>query len=163
MRGTQWLGWLRHCATSRKVTVSSPDGASGIFRTGICHRLNTSGRTMALRSIQPDRNEYLGYFLGGRNSQCLEQTTLPPSCFDILEIWKTQPPGTLTALPGPYRDCFALLTSNIKFNVLVTDGDNSLFSYIMCGRSHKYINKIICWGAFIQYQWAFNIRATVHH
>ena len=133
----QWLSWFRHSATSRKVTVSSPDGASGISGTGICDRLNPSGRTMALGSTRPDRNEYQEYFLGSRRSLCLEQTTLPPSCFDILEIWETQPPRTLRALPGPYRDCFTLLTSNIKFNVLVTDGNNSLFSYIICGTSHK--------------------------
>ena len=34
MEGTQWRSWLRHCATSRKVAGSIPDGA-------------TSGRTMA--------------------------------------------------------------------------------------------------------------------
>ena len=33
-----------HCATSRKVAGSIPDGAIGIF---------PSGRTMALRSTQP--------------------------------------------------------------------------------------------------------------
>jgi hypothetical protein len=26
-------------------------------------------------------------------------TTLPPSCADCLEIWETQPPGTLRACP----------------------------------------------------------------
>ena len=29
--GTRWLSWLRHCATSRKVAVSVPDGVIGIF------------------------------------------------------------------------------------------------------------------------------------
>jgi hypothetical protein len=29
--GTRWRSWLRHCATSRKVMVSIPDGVSGIF------------------------------------------------------------------------------------------------------------------------------------
>ena len=49
---------------------------------------------------------------------------------------------------GPCQACtgitLTLLTSNIKFNVLVTDGNNSSFSYIMCGRSEKYSIKIIC-------------------
>ena len=26
-----WRSWLRHCATSRKVTGSVPDGVTGIF------------------------------------------------------------------------------------------------------------------------------------
>jgi hypothetical protein len=29
--GTQWRSWLRHCATSRKVAGSIPDGVIGIF------------------------------------------------------------------------------------------------------------------------------------
>ena len=43
-----WRSWLRHCATSRKVAVSIPDGVIGIF-----HSHNLSGRTMALGSTQP--------------------------------------------------------------------------------------------------------------
>ena len=38
---------LGHCATSRKVAGSIPDGAIGIFH---CH---SPGRTMALGSTQP--------------------------------------------------------------------------------------------------------------
>ena len=30
-RGTRWRSWLRHCATSRKVAGSIPDGVIGIF------------------------------------------------------------------------------------------------------------------------------------
>jgi hypothetical protein len=40
--------WLRHCATSRKVAGSIPDGVTGIF-----HWHNPSGRTIALSSTQP--------------------------------------------------------------------------------------------------------------
>jgi len=40
--------WLRHCATSRKVVGSIPDGVIGIFH---CH--NPSGRTMTLGLTQP--------------------------------------------------------------------------------------------------------------
>ena len=47
-RDTQWRSWLRHCATSRKVAGSIPDGVTGIF-----HWHNPSHRTMALRSTQP--------------------------------------------------------------------------------------------------------------
>ena len=43
--GTRWRSWLRHCAKSRKVAGSIPDGVIGIF-----HWRNPSGRTMALGS-----------------------------------------------------------------------------------------------------------------
>jgi hypothetical protein len=33
-----------------------------------------------------NRNEYQEYFLGGKGSQCVGLTTLPPSCADCLEI-----------------------------------------------------------------------------
>jgi hypothetical protein len=46
-RYTRWRSCLRHCATSRKVTASIPDGVIGVF-----HRRNPSGRTMALGSTQ---------------------------------------------------------------------------------------------------------------
>jgi hypothetical protein len=46
--GTRWRSWLRHCATSRKVASSIPDGVIGIF-----HWHNPSGRTMAVGLIQP--------------------------------------------------------------------------------------------------------------
>jgi hypothetical protein len=45
---TRWRSWLRHCATSRKVAGSIPDGVIGIF-----YSLNPSRRTMALGSTQP--------------------------------------------------------------------------------------------------------------
>ena len=44
----RWHSWLRHCATSRKVKRSIPDGVIGFF-----HRHNLSGCTMALGSTQP--------------------------------------------------------------------------------------------------------------
>ena len=31
LRGTRWRSWLRHCATSRKLAGSTPDGVTGIF------------------------------------------------------------------------------------------------------------------------------------
>ena len=47
-----------------------------------------------------NRNEYQGYFLGGKGGRCVEVTTLLPSCADCLEIWASQPPGSLRACPG---------------------------------------------------------------
>ena len=46
-RGTRWRSWLRHCATSRKVAGSIPDGVIGIF-----HWHNPTGHTMTLGSTQ---------------------------------------------------------------------------------------------------------------
>jgi hypothetical protein len=40
--------WLRHCATNLKVAGSIPDAITGIF-----HRHNPSGCTMALGLTQP--------------------------------------------------------------------------------------------------------------
>jgi len=48
IRETWWRTWLRHCATSRKVSGSLPDGVIGIF-----HWHNPSGRITALRLSQP--------------------------------------------------------------------------------------------------------------
>jgi hypothetical protein len=47
---TWWRSWLRHCATSRKVAGSIPNGVTGIF-----HWHNPSGHTMALGLTQPPK------------------------------------------------------------------------------------------------------------
>jgi hypothetical protein len=31
LRGIRWRGWFRHCATTRKVVGSVPDGITGIL------------------------------------------------------------------------------------------------------------------------------------
>ena len=94
--GTRWRSWLRHCATSRKIEGSIPDG---VIRILLWH--NTSGHTMALGvDTASNRNEYQEYFRGGKGSRCIWLTTLPPSCANCLEIWEPQPPGTLRACPG---------------------------------------------------------------
>ena len=64
-RGPRWRSWLRHCATSRKVAGSIPDGVIGIF-----HWHNPSGRSVALGSTQPltemsTGNIYLGVNAAG--------------------------------------------------------------------------------------------------
>jgi len=43
---------------------------------------------------------------GGTGGRCVGLTTLPPSWADYLEIWEPPSPGTPTASPGLYRDCF---------------------------------------------------------
>ena len=54
----------------------------------------------------PNRNKYQEYSLGGKGGWCVGMTTLPPKCADCLQIWEPQSPGTLTACPDLYRDCF---------------------------------------------------------
>ena len=46
----------------------------------------------------------LGSTPGDKGGRCVELKTIPPSCADCLEIWEPQPPGTLRACPGLYRD-----------------------------------------------------------
>ena len=47
-----------------------------------------------------NRNYHHKYFLGGKGGQCIGLTTLPPSCADCLEIWESQPLGTLWTCAG---------------------------------------------------------------
>jgi len=42
----------------------------------------------------------------GKGSWCVGLTASPPSYADCHGIWKPQPPGTLTACSGLYRNCF---------------------------------------------------------
>jgi hypothetical protein len=104
--GTPCRSWSRHCATSRKVAGSIPDGVIGIF-----HWQNPSGRTMALGSTQALTEMSTGNIPWGggggyKGGRCLGLTTLPPSRADCLEIRERQPPGTLRASPGLYRGCY---------------------------------------------------------
>ena len=48
-----------------------------------------------IRRQKVNRNEYQGYFMGGKGGRCVRLTSLPPLCADCLEIWEPQPPGTL--------------------------------------------------------------------
>ena len=95
MGDTQWCSWLRHCATSRKVTGLIPNDVIGIF-----HWHNHSGRIMALGSIQPLREistRNISWVRKG--SWCMGLTTLPPFYANCFDIWEPQPPGT-------HRACF---------------------------------------------------------
>jgi hypothetical protein len=53
MRAMRWRSWLRHCATSRKVAGSIPDGVIGICIEMILPADSAS-----------NRNEFQEYFLG---------------------------------------------------------------------------------------------------
>jgi hypothetical protein len=61
---------------------------------------------MVLRSTQHRIEMSTRKISWGKGDRCVGLTTLPPSCADCHEIWKLQPPGTLMACPGLYRDCF---------------------------------------------------------
>ena len=79
-RGTRWRSWLGHCATSRKVADSIPDGVTGNFQSH-----NPSGRRCGPRvNSASNRNEYQEYILGGKGGRYVGLTTLPPSCGDCL-------------------------------------------------------------------------------
>ena len=91
-------GCLRHGATSRKIVVSIYDGVFGIWH-----------RYLALALTQPfNRNDYQGYFLGGKSSRCEGLTTSPPTCADSLEIWDPQLPGILRACNRPVQGLLLL-------------------------------------------------------
>jgi len=49
------------------------------------------------RSYDHPQGAYGVWVKGGR---CVGLTTIPYLCADCLEIWKPQPPGTLSACPG---------------------------------------------------------------
>jgi hypothetical protein len=61
---------------------------------------------------------YKEYFLGGKGGRCLG-LTLPSLCADCHEILEPQPPGTLRACPGLYRDC-------VTFTFYVKENDKYL-------------------------------------
>jgi hypothetical protein len=92
-RGTR-RSWCKHCATSRKVAGSIPDGVTEIFR-----RHNPSGRTMTLGLTQLLTETSTRNISCGKGDRCV-QLTLPPSCADCVEIWESQIPVTLTTCPG---------------------------------------------------------------
>ena len=93
--GTPWRSWLRHCATSRKVAVSFPDGVSGIF-----HWHNPSGRNMGVGLTQPPTEMSTRNIFWGKDGPCVWMTTLSSSCTFCFEIWEPHTPGTFRACTG---------------------------------------------------------------
>jgi hypothetical protein len=86
-RNTRWCSWLRHCATSREVVISIPDGIMGVF-----HLHKPSGCTTALGWTQPPR--YKGPV---RRADNLAIFHVPA----VWKFWELQPPTALTACPRP--------------------------------------------------------------
>ena len=97
--GTRWPSWLRHCATSRKVLGSIPDGVIGVF-----HWHNPSGRTMAPRvDSASNRNEYQEYFLGGKGGRCIDWQSYRLHVLSVLKsgsLILPEPSGSVQACNG---------------------------------------------------------------
>jgi hypothetical protein len=94
--GTWWRSWLRHCAASRKVA-----GLIGVNAIS-WHIPWPRSRLSLQQKWIPE------IFTGGKGGRCVGVTTLPPSCAECHEIWELQPPGTLKACAGLYRDFITL-------------------------------------------------------
>jgi hypothetical protein len=104
----------RHCTTSRKVVGSIPDDVIWIFHW------HPFGHTVARWVIKPLTVMSTGcLYLGGKGGQCINLTTLPPSCAICLEIWEPQPPWALRACPGLLWDCFTFTHFQGFFSVLL--------------------------------------------
>jgi hypothetical protein len=121
--GTQWCSWLRHCATSRKVMGSIPDGVTGIFH------LHPSGCTIALGLTQPQtemstRNNSWGLKAAGAYSW-------QPCHLHVLTVSKS---GSLNLLEpyGPVQACNGIalpLPFTIRY---VPSADTIMASPIFC-------------------------------
>jgi hypothetical protein len=98
--GTRWRSCLNHCATSRKVAGSIPNGITGIFQGH-----NPSGRTMTLGSTQlltemSTRN----ISWGGKSGRCVRLTTFH---LHLPIVWKS---GSLNLLEtsGTVQACIGI-------------------------------------------------------
>ena len=79
----RWGIWLRHCASSRKVTVPIH---GGVIILDIILPAAHYGPAVDSAS---NRNEYQEHFLGrgDKGGRCLGLTTLPTSFANCQEIW----------------------------------------------------------------------------
>jgi hypothetical protein len=72
---------------------------------GIIHWHSPSGYPMSLRNNSAsNRGKYQECFLGDKGGWCVGLTTLTTFMCSLSLIWVPQPPGTLRAHPGLYRD-----------------------------------------------------------
>jgi hypothetical protein len=94
---TPWRCWLRHCATSRKVAGSIPDGV----------RLHSGPGVDSVSN----RNEYQDCFLEGKGGRCGGLTTSPLSCADCLEILGAPASWNREGLSRPVRDSFTFIAA----------------------------------------------------
>ena len=109
--GTRWHSSLRHCATSRKVAGSIPDGVN-------FHGHNPSGRTLALGSTHPltemsTRNISWGVKAAGAYGW-------QPYHFLVLPVLKSESLDLLEP-SGPVQACNGILLP-LPFTLLNTAG-----------------------------------------
>jgi hypothetical protein len=90
-------GWLRCCATNRKVAGSIPAGVNGFFIDTISFRPNYGPGDDSVS----DGIEYREYFLGVKSGRCVRLTNLPPSCATVT---KSGSPNFLEP-SGPVQAC----------------------------------------------------------
>ena len=100
-------GWFRHCAASRKLAGSIPNGIIGIFRCP-----NLSGRTMVVgwtQFLTEMSTKNISWGGGGGGVRCVGLTTLPPSCAEYLEILGVSAPWSAKDLA-----CTGVVSPNAK-------------------------------------------------
>jgi hypothetical protein len=82
---------------------SIPNGVIGIF-----HWHDPSSHTEAWGSTQPLTEMSTRNAPGGWRRPVLRADNLTASCANCLEIWESQPPGTLSSCPGLYGGLLCL-------------------------------------------------------
>jgi hypothetical protein len=110
-RGTR-RGWVVS-STPRPHFIAGKDPVPIVQEAGwALGPVWTDGKSRPLRDSIPDRparsqslyrlsyRAHQDYFLGSKGGRSVELTILPPVCFEWLEIWEPQPPGTLRACPA---------------------------------------------------------------
>jgi hypothetical protein len=122
--GPRWRSWSRHCATSRNVSGSIPDGVTGIF-----HWHNPFGHTMALGLTQTVTEMSSMKNSWSKGARCVGLTTLPPSYPDCLEIWGLN----LLESSGPVQAC----------NWVALPGNKGLDSHRAQDRAFTWPDKLL--------------------
>jgi len=80
-----------------------------------------------------NRHEHQECFVRSKGSQCKGLTTLHPSCADCLKIWEPQPPETLGASQGLYRDWYTFINLKcVSFEILMPVPLNVHFFAMLC-------------------------------
>jgi hypothetical protein len=104
---------------------------------------------MVLGSTQPLTEMSTRNIPWGKGGQCLELTTLQPSCADCHKIWKPQRTGTLRACQDLYWDCFTFTFTPIytfitciatTLTLLYSNGSSGDGGYGPCNSSSSSIN-----------------------
>jgi hypothetical protein len=102
--GKRWRTWLRHCATSRKVAGSIPDGVIAIF-----HWFWHTDRSVALGSTQcltEMNNRDISWWV--KAAGVYGWQPYPFHGPIVLKSWEIQPPGALRVSPGLLCDSFTI-------------------------------------------------------